>query len=1117
MPDITKTRESALYLPVGNPRVARVEVSFPEGATIASIVAQVLPRLDDEVAERTRVVLVTAQGSEVVARENWHLVRPKTGVRVIIRTVPGGSNIWRSILMVVVAIAAVALGQLWALPVAGALSISIAAATTLVTLAVTAVGMLLVNALVPVQKPKSADDTKEYGGYSIQGWRNQSNPDGPIPMPFGRIRMAPYYAAQPYTEIVGDIQYMRAVFVWGYGPAVLSDFKFGDTPISEFSEVQIEHRLGWPTDQQLTLYTQQVIEEGLSVDLTRAWQRNADGSYLAGGTTVEKPQKRYSATDVTEGSVIIGFPGGLYSMADDGSRNNAQVNVRIRIRPLTGGAWQEVTTLQVVAAKSVPFWRQHRWTYPSRGDWEVELCRMTDESQSTKVADRVVWQALQSFRPEYPIAFEHPLVLTAIRIQATYQLNGQVDNFTGIFSRVAPDWDVATGTWITRETRSPAAAYRAMLQGPAAAYPLSDVSIDLDLLADWSAWCATKGLRYDRVHDQEGSLADALSAAAHAGRAQPRHDGRRWGVIIDRPATLVVDHISPRNSRDFQWTRTYPKRPDAFRIKFQDSTNDWKPSERIVPWPGHTGDITVTEQLELPGKCDPDEIWIEARRRQYETDLRPDTFRITQDGAARVATRGDLVAVSHDVLQRTQIAARITSLSGSLLVLDETVEMTAGGDYGVRYRVFADPSDTIGTSVVRAVATVAGSHGAVRLTGDGPLPLAGDIIHFGPRSTESLLAFVRAEERGEDFAVIYHLVAAAPEIDTLVDAEVPPAWDGRAGTTYTGGAASPVPSVPTVTSIQTGSAGTGDPNGLAVHVEPGSGSAAVISRFEIDHRLSGATTWTTKSVTAAAGGGSISGYAWGNTVQIRVRAVSIYGIAGDYTAVVSTTIGAADTILPDVTSLSVVRLSSGVRRFSVEIGTGSTATIVGYKLRGRPGTGWSWSQLDALHTGFLTGSPWESSEPLAEGTYTIGAVAVDASGSESLHPKLITATLGPAYGAGVLLQRLESALGWPGTRTGASIIGGELIGGSSLPSTLSYVLPAIDLGSDLAVTVSVEDYGVAGTSTITMRTGLDADGAPTGAARALGTVTARWVQITISVTNGYDQARLGDLVTLITS
>lgn len=1097
----------ALWMPVADPRVARLEVTFPQGATLAEIVAMVTPGLSGAALDRVRVVLVDGRGSMVVERAHWHLVRPKAGVRVIVRTV-AGSGFLKSLLMIIITIAAIFLGQLWGLALGSALGIGGAAGTALITIGVGAIGMLLLRALFPPKKPE-----KEYGGYSISGWQNGANPDGPIPCPFGRLRFAPYYAVKPWTEIVGDVQYMRAAFVWGYGPATLSDLKFGDTSIDKFDDLEIEHRYGYPSDAQLDLITETVIEEGLSVELTRDWERNPDGSYKEGGHTIEKAESRFTATDVTDAAVIIGFPTGLCAYDKNGNRQNRAVSVRIRQRPLGTTTWQEVTTLSISAAKGIPFWRQYRWTLPERGAFEVELTRMTDESQSTNVSDRTVWQALQSYRPEYPIAFEHPLVLTALRVRATYQLNGQIDNFSGIFSRIAPDWDVATGTWITREARSPAAAFRFALEGPASAYPVSAAGVDLDGIADWAEFCAAKGLSYDRVHDQEESFADALTTIAGAGRAQPRHDGRRWGVVIDRPATLVVDHINPRNSRDFQWNRAYPRLPDGFRVKFQDSSYDWKPSERIIPWPGHVGDVVVTEQLELPGKCDPDEIWIEARRRQYEVVHRPDAFRVTQDGSLRVATRGDLVAVSYDTLDRTQVALRVERILGDLVVFDGILEMEAGTDYAIRFRVLSE-ADPIGESIVRPVATVAGEHRAVRLKGSGSLPEVGDIVHFGRRVAESLLAFVRAEERGEGGSVIFHLVAAAPEIDAATDAEVPPAWDGRAGMTYTGSGKAYAPAVPKITGVLTGASATGSSNGLVVHLAPGTGGAATVDHYEVDHRLEGASTWATATFFAADGGGEIDGYSAGATVELRARAVSLYGIVSDDGPVVSATIGATDTATPNVIAITVSRPTSGLRSFLLQTGTptGSFVTIDGYRLRARPGSGWGWSDAAPLHSGLMP-SPASLPAPIVAGQWTVLAVAVSAAEGESPNPYAVTVTLPALHATGTMASRIESSLGWPGTVTGGATSGGILV--ASAPGTLVYALPVIDLGSDTAVVVDADLFGVVGTATVAMRTGTAADGAPTGAAVPLGPVTARYVAISVTVTDSAAAPRLGDLATLV--
>ncbi len=89
----------------------------------------------------------------------------------------------------------------------------------------------------------------------------------------------------------------------------------------------------------------------------------------------------------------------------------------------------------------------------------------------------------------------------------------------------------------------------------------------------------------------------------------------------------MVDHISPRNSKGFKASRTYFDPPHGFRVKFLDRTNDHKAAERLIPWPAHSGEITLTEELQLPGKTNPAEIWIEARRRMYEAIYRIDSYR----------------------------------------------------------------------------------------------------------------------------------------------------------------------------------------------------------------------------------------------------------------------------------------------------------------------------------------------------------------------------------------------------------------------------------------------------------------------------------------------------------
>jgi len=883
--------------PLFDPGSARIDFELPMGLTVAEIVATTLPAaLNGELP--LRVTLVNERGAVVIERENWQFVRPRPGVRVVIRVLPG-KNALRSILQVVVAIAAIAIGQFWAVPLAGALGVSVGVAQGLLTLGVTALGNLLINALVP---PASTDpatsnsDSDVKQSFTIQGWKNRLAPDEPVPVVFGKHRYAPPFAAISYTEIVGDIQYIRSLFVVSYGQVKLSEFMIGTTNLDEYDEVEIETRDGLASDEPITLYPKQVVEDLAGTDLTRPKPRDDAGNVISGAAT-EEPVVRYSAANGTGASVIVSFPGGLFNYDNNGNLQSLTVSIRIRYRALdSGDDWTEVTTLNVSAGKREAFYRQHSWEFPARGRYEIEVTRMTDERTSSRVQDRSVLVAVQTTRPEYPLNFDKPLAIVAVRIKATYQLNGSLDNLSALCSRVCLDWDSGTGTWIERETTNPASLFRFALQSDANAYPVADSAINLTQLAEWHDYCALKGLEFNFVQDGDLALLETLQLIAAAGRATPQHDGVQWGVVVDKPQELVIDHISPRNSDNFNWQRTYFDPPDAFRIPFFDETNDYEPAERIVPWPGFAGEIEVTEEIELPGKTNPDEIWIEGRRRQYELLHRPNRYSATQDGAARVATRGDLVMGSFDTLDQTQIASRVKKVTGKMIVLDEDVTMEAGENYAIRFRSGLSEADTIGTSTVRSVATKEETTNALTLDGSGLMPEVGDIVHFGRSVSESLPLIVKGVEAGDDFTSHVVMIDASPVIDTLTDAEAPPIWSGVIGSELNDPLL--VPAAPVFTTVRTGIAGTGTADGLDVLISQGVGSSAIVGSFDVEHRLNGTTDWTVENIPSADGGLSIAGYTSGDTVNLRARALTPNNTAGPYNTTATVTIGEDDAGLP---------------------------------------------------------------------------------------------------------------------------------------------------------------------------------------------------------------------------
>jgi len=870
-----------LAMPMFDPGQGRVRLDLPEGLTLAEMVHLALGELAESQRLRLRVALSDGRGRfALVPAANWSRVRPRAGIQVVLRLVPAEDAL-KSVLTIVVSVAAIALGQIWAPVIAGALgfggsALAVGLISAGITIGVNALGGLLINALVPMRSSSSSTGRgrdAERPTFAISGWRNPLNPGGIVPAIMGRHRVAPCFAASNWTEIVGDDQYVRALFLLGCGPLAIEDLRIGETPIASFSDVEIEIRSGYADDAPSRLYPSQVLEENLGVELRRDYPRDSAGAPVTGGGAgPEAPVSRATASDIAEAAIIVGFPAGLISFDNAGNRQSLSVVIRVEQRPI-GGAWATVHTLTFTGRQTEGFFRVYRWTLPARGRYEVRLTRVTEERTSTQQSDRSVWVALQGFRPEYPIAFHKPLALLALRIKATHQLNGALDTVNVVATRICPDWDKASGTWITRETRNPASLFRFALQGAAATFPEPDANLDLDLLAEWHEFCTARGLKYDRIHDFEASQWDVLADIAAAGRATPRHDGRRWGVIIDRAGEPIIDHINGINASSFSWSRTYFRPPDAFRVTFLDSTADYRSAERVVPWPGGAGDIEVTQAIDLPGVTDPAQVWIEARRRMHELTWRPDRFTAMQAGAARQATRGDRVLGAFDTLEHTLAVRRARRIIGNLIELDGPIDMVEGKAYACRYRVFGD-GDAL-QSLVRSVIVNAGRHDAITLTGTGAMPDEGEPIHFGEAGKESVALIVTGVEAGEDMTSIVTAVAEAPEIDALTDAEVPPAWDGRVGGALDNDTAAPA--MPLVRGLETYA------DGFSVLLEPGA-SPVVVASYALRHRLNGAVAWLAP-VTGAAGSGALTvgGYAPGDLIDWQVQAISAGGVGSDWT------------------------------------------------------------------------------------------------------------------------------------------------------------------------------------------------------------------------------------------
>ncbi|MDI1228370.1 MAG: host specificity factor TipJ family phage tail protein [bacterium] len=331
----------------------RITAQMPAGATVADIASSMTGSLRGE-------FLQAWLDGHYIPRENWPYLRPKAGTILTIRAVPMGGGGGKNPLRTILSLALMAVMPQLSAGLLGAFGATAGSlAGKLLTTGISLVGKLALNALAPPSRPRFASQ-KESPTLFIQGAQNRAQPFGRVPRVMGRHRFVPPFGALPYTETVGSDQYLRLLFVWGYGPLKITDLKIGETPLAAFEGVEIETREGYPDDAPLTLYSNSVLQNDLGAAATQA------AGYIVRTTEV----------DADEIGVDITLPRGLVKFAAGGGRLSTAVRVEVQYAPagtddwsagaddFTAHAAREIT----LAAKPAPYRRKDGSTVVTRID-----------------------------------------------------------------------------------------------------------------------------------------------------------------------------------------------------------------------------------------------------------------------------------------------------------------------------------------------------------------------------------------------------------------------------------------------------------------------------------------------------------------------------------------------------------------------------------------------------------------------------------------------------------------------------------------------------------------------------------------------------------------------------
>ncbi|KFF50449.1 hypothetical protein GY26_01800 [Gammaproteobacteria bacterium MFB021] len=609
---------------------------------------------------------------------------------------------------------------------------------------------------------------------SLTGSQNRANPYGVIPRVYGNPRWFPPLAGNSVTESAGDDQYLRMLLCLGYGPLEIAGhrvgpglpvlanadvggaIRIGETSLGEYEGVEWE--IG--TRDQLTLYTQDIVEEvpGIALDLQ---DKTTGGGHLDSQDQVGGV--RTTAVDTTEISVDIVWPAGLYALDSKGKLSTVNVEILIEHRLVGDTAWTPKRSVIVSSRSKTTLRRNWRWGVP-KGQYDVRVTRVrTSGGNREAVVADAQWSALRSIQGDNPAYGNDRHLLMALRIRATDQLNGVVDQLSIRTQAVLRVWNGSS--FSLQATSSPAWAYLDALTGEQVARPITDAQINLPEIQSWATFCASAGLGYSWVHDSNETLFQRCRTIAATGQGSFSLQDGLYGIVRDDPNEPVTQMITPRNASRLRASRQFRKLPHALRVKYVDydtGAANGTDAELIVYRDGYNAqNATIFEDFETQGVGSATEAAFHGNYHFRQAILRPETFTADMDWENLAAVRGNRCSLASDVLKVGLASARIESVDdvNNRITLDSRVEYTTERSYGIRAR------QQDGEQVL--IPVTADEIGMVRTLSIGAEAYdlhPGDLVTYGELGRETIDTKITRIDPGPDFTATLTLVPAAVDI-----------------------------------------------------------------------------------------------------------------------------------------------------------------------------------------------------------------------------------------------------------------------------------------------------------------------------------------------------------------
>jgi hypothetical protein len=405
-------------------------------------------------------------------------------------------------------------------------------------------------------------------------------------------------------------------------------------------------------------------------------------------------------------------------------------------------------------------------------DVKVRLTRKnTNHNFTFQRNDALTWSILTTRFDTNPIVTTKRHVFMEVRIKATDQLNGVIENLSAIATSVLDVYDGAN--WSKQITQNPAWVLADLLTGEVNKRAIAQNRLDADLLKEWADFCdeiptappnistfSQPRFQCNFVLDFNTTLTQLIDRVTNAAQARLTVVDGRYGVLIDRAKTTPVQVFTPRNSNNFSSTRVYSEIPDGLRINYVDAGSGFEIRQETVFNDGFDATTAVDfDELDTFAVTNSEQAFRFGRYMLAQLKLRQETITIDVDFEHLVCTRGDYVVITQDAMRVGGVPARVINVAGNVVTIDAPFATEPATSYGYRFRN--------ATSGVTAVATMTITD-EVTATLDGLIPNVGDLIIWGEISQVTYDCIVKTVSPNRNLTATLTLVE---KNDAIFDAE----------------------------------------------------------------------------------------------------------------------------------------------------------------------------------------------------------------------------------------------------------------------------------------------------------------------------------------------------------